>query len=118
MNLFEKNIFFPAKDELSSRLHRNVMSNLDVYVLLLEEQLGILESVSGMKDEVIIGLKDQLQQRDEALNRQISLIGEVEVSNSMFLRVLSELKEANNKKEVKDILLSYEIKCEELPYFN
>ena len=118
MNFFEKNIFFPEKNELSSRLHQNVMSDMDVYVHLLEEQLDMLGCVSQMKDEIIIGLKTQLEQRNEAIDRQISLIGEVEVSNSMFLKILAELKNANNKKEVKDILSSYEIKFEELPYFN
>ena len=118
MNIFSKNIFFPRGDELRSRLLQNIVSDKDQYVHILEESVKWLENVSAIKNEIIEELKEQIEWKDRTIEQHLSLISEIEISNGMLLKVLAELKEANNKKDIKIILESYDIKREQLPYFN
>lgn len=88
------------------------------YQEMLEEYVDALEAVSSIKDNIINTLQVQMDQKETVILRQQQVIRDAEEANGMFVSLLSQLKETQNKKEYNGVLDQFNVDVKLLPYFN
>lgn len=88
------------------------------YQEMLEEYVDALEAVSSIKDNIINTLQVQMAQKETVILRQQQVIRDAEEANGMFVSLLSQLKETQNKKEYNGVLDQFNVDVKLLPYFN
>jgi hypothetical protein len=88
------------------------------YQEMLEEYVDALEAVSSIKDNIINTLQVQMDQKEMVILRQQQVIRDAEEANGMFVSLLSQLKETQNKKEYNGVLDQFNVDVKLLPYFN
>ncbi len=114
----QNSLFSLNQGDVMSGLFSDWTEYNSAYQEMLEEYVDALEAVSSIKDNIINTLQVQMDQKETVILRQQQVIRDAEEANGMFVSLLSQLKETQNKKEYNGVLDQFNVDVKLLPYFN